>query len=117
MCVIQLEKVKNLRQFFDIQNVFTKIDFLIESSMYIFKLLFEINFHFKHNQIKRLNRYMFSILKQYRLFFLNSQINDAIFMLQRICDVISVNTNRFLNNDVIATANFFRSIQIYEKSG
>jgi hypothetical protein len=111
----QSNVVENLHKFFQIQNAFTDSISQTDSSVKFFRILLEMTFQFKHEQTKMLDKSIFSLFSDYKISFLDNQINDAIFMLQKFCEVISINKNRFFMSDVLSIDQKLNFVQTYEE--
>jgi hypothetical protein len=70
---------------------------------------------FKHEQTKVLDKSTFSLFSDCKISFLDNQINDAIFMLQRSCEIISINKNRLFMSNVLSIDQKLNSVQKYER--
>ncbi len=84
----QSNVVENLHKFFQIQNAFTNSISQTDFSVKFFKILLEMTSQFKHEQTKVLDKSTFFLFSDCKIFFLDNQINDAIFMLQKSCEII-----------------------------
>ncbi len=110
----QSDAIEDLHRFFQIQNAFTDFISQTDSSMKFSRILLEMTSQFKHEQMKVLDRSISSLFSDCKISFLDSQINDAVFMLQRSCEVILINKNRFFMTNVMSIAQKLNSVQTYE---
>jgi hypothetical protein len=68
----------------------------------------------KHDHFKILNSNLCIFLENCTFSFLNNQVKEAVFMLQRSCEKFSLNSKRVKTSNISLAAFKLKSIQIFE---
>ena len=113
--LFQTNVMHDLKKYFDIQFAFTESEHQTESPVELCKLLLDMIDSDKHENAKLLNRSLCTLLSSCTSSFLNSQINDAAFMLQRFCEKFLVDPERAKDSKIAEAATKLESVKTFEE--
>jgi hypothetical protein len=82
--------------------------------MSLTRIILKIQFMKKHDQAKILEKHKVILIFNCQLNFLNSQLNEAVFMLQRILNKISFASKLINNENAMNVITRFKSVQTFE---
>jgi hypothetical protein len=112
--LLQSKTINDIKRYFDIQTAFTEFVHQTESHIESCKLVLEMKNVDKHDHAQILNLSVCIILSECTQFFLNNQVNEAVFMLQRSCEKFLLNFERVKNSKLIDVVVKLKSVQTYE---
>jgi hypothetical protein len=95
--------VRSIRRFYDIQYAFSGSASQAGPFVDLSKAIMGAKFASKHGQAKVLDRSTCSTIPGCKVSFLDSQINGAVFMLQRSCGTVPI-TAQFIQDEAICKA-------------
>ena len=112
---IQMKTKKNLKRHYNIQVIFTKSFNQTNSLVKISRKFFEMKFSFFHDIMKILKKHWCNHLLNIRITFLDSQMNDVVYMFQKIFDLISLSSNMKENDEFMKNLQMkLRVLSIHE---
>ncbi len=111
---LQSKIINDIKRYFDIQTAFIKFVHQTESHIESCKLVLEMKNVDKHDHAQILNLSVCIILSKCIQFFLDNQVNEAAFMLQRSCEKFFLNFERVKNSKLIDAIAKLKSVQTYE---
>ena len=112
-CLEKPDSVHDLNRYFDIQNAFTGSASQTGPPIAICKLILGMKFISKHGQAQLLDRSVCTLIGDCKVSFLDSQINGAVFMLQRSCGRIPIDSGRVNDPELAKAAKKLESIQTF----
>jgi hypothetical protein len=104
-----------LRRHYEIQNVFTKNQNQIDLVVKHARVVFDMQRSRTHDQIDVLKKHVSFVLLNCKLFFLNSQMNETAFMLQRTLDRISLAFELEDNQAAVSVVKKLKSVQTFDE--
>lgn len=105
--------MRSTQRFFDMQKAFTGSSVQTGPPVNPSKRLLGMKFAGKHGQTKVLDLSSGSLWPGCPVQFLDSQINGAVFMLQRSCGTIPIDKDRSMDTKLHEIATSLRSVQTY----
>ena len=105
----------SLRKHYEMQNAFTKNQQQTDSIVEHCKKILDMKFHEYHEKKQILIKHRCSMFSNCIFSFLNSQMNDAVFMLQKIIDHIFLTAEYADDSKMIKMINKFQSLKTGEK--
>jgi len=103
-----------MHHYFNIQNIFTETVQQIDLSVNLCKVFFNAIFTLKHESFQTLNCNIYSTISNCKIQFLNSQLNNVIFMLQHTLKNIFTTFVLSQNSKIIEAVSKFKLICIYK---
>ena len=105
-----------LKKHYQIQNVFIENRMQIDSFVKHCRIVFEMKFHEFHETKKLLFKYKCSIFSNCTLNFLNSQMNGAVFMFQKIFEYVFLIFKFFDDLNITEMADKLKNVKTKKNS-
>ena len=104
----------SLRRHYEMQNAFTENQQQTDPIVEHCRKILDMKFHEYHEKKQILIKHRCSVLSNCTLSFLNSQMNDAVFMLQKIIDHILLTTEYVDDPKMIEMVNKLQNLKTGE---